>query len=160
MRILLVIALVVAGHGVAEACKRGKTIYRAVQEPMPGHDDAVPNATFEITSSGRWSRVQEMPAGQEPASWGGCLSRPHLKELKRAIKRARFRQGEPAMCDAVTEVQVEHRAPQRKKSARMSTPCGETVDASTALLIECAALASDGKVSGKQAKAVCRGGSK
>lgn len=160
MRILLVIALVVAGHGVAEACKGGKTIYKAVQEPMPGQDYTVPNATFEISSSGRWSRVQEMPQGQEPASWGGCLSKPHLKELKRAIKKARFKQGSPEMCDAVTEVQVEHRAPQRKKSARTSSPCGETVDPTTALLIECAALAEDGKVSGKQAKAVCRGGSK
>ncbi len=148
------IALIVAGHGAAHACKRGgKVIYKEVQSPMPGYDDSVPNATFQIWATGKWSRVQEMPGGQEPASWGGCLTRAHLKELKRALKKAKFKNGAPEMCDAVSEIQVEHQAPQRRKTVRTSTPCGETVDPTTAALVACASAEG----SAKELRAICRG---
>ena len=136
MRWLVVVAVVLAGHGVAHACKGGPVIFRQVQTPLPGHEDAVPDRQLEIRAGGRWGWVEEMPDGQEPASHGGCLSGKQLEALKRALARARFRTTGVEGCDAVSTMQLEYAAPRRKKKVAVSTPCGETLDARTRKLVE------------------------
>lgn len=158
MRIVVgVILLLLAHHATAEACKRGgKVVFERVQAPLPGHDNDVGNSTFAITSTGAWSWVEEMPDGQEPSSHGGCLSKVHRKELERALARAKFKNGPPEVCDAVAERELVFSAPKRQKTVRVTLPCGDTADAKTQLLIECAALASI-RPSAKQIRATCRG---
>ncbi len=158
MRIVVgVVLLLLAHHATAEACKRnGKVLFERVQAPLPGHDNDVPNSTFAITSTGAWSWIEEMPRDQEPSSHGGCLSKVHLKELERALGKAKFTNGTPEMCDAVAERELVFSAPRRKKTVRITSPCGETADAKTQLLIDCAAAASR-KPSAKEIRATCRG---
>jgi hypothetical protein len=162
MRIVIgVAALVVAlagGARTADACKaKGKVLLRVTQSPLDGYHDTVPDSSFVIYASGAWGWVQEMPDGQEPASRGGCLKKAHLKELRRALAKAKFAQGEPEMCDAVPEYAIEYAAPTRKKKVTVTMPCGDTADATTRALASCAELAQrDGHVASKELRATCR----
>ncbi len=139
MRLAIVIAILLAHHATAHACKkRGKVIFREVQAPLPGHEDAVPDATFEILDTGAWFRVQEMPDGQEPSSQSGCVAKKHFKLLKAALAKAKFQPQEAIMCEAVSERTLTYAAPRRKKKVSISDPCGETLDATTSRLVQCA----------------------
>jgi hypothetical protein len=163
MRIIVGIAALVVTLGTGEiaahACKHGgKVLFRGTQAPLEGHSDHVPDASLVIYASGSWGFVQEMPDGQEPASQGGCLSKVHLAELKRALARAKFAKGDPEMCDAVPERSIEYASPKRKRKVRVTLPCGDTTDARTQALADCAYLAQrGGRVSSKDARATCRG---
>jgi len=163
MRIFVGIALVIAGLAVGEAaahaCKyQGKVLFRATQSPLEGAVDRVPDATLEIYATGAWSWVGEMPDGAEPASMGGCLSKLHLAELKRAVGKARFTEGDPGACDAVPERAIEYASPTRRKKVRVTLPCGDTTDARTQALAACAELVvQPGHPSTKEVRATCRG---
>lgn len=146
MRALIVIAIVLGHHAVAEAkCRRsGKVIYEEVQAPLPGHEDSVPDRTFRIFASGGYSIVQEMPDGQEPASHGGCIAKKHFELLQKALARATFKAGAQQRCDAVPERSLTYAAPRRKKRVTIDDPCGATLDASTHRLVQCATTVDDG----------------
>jgi hypothetical protein len=157
---LVVLVGVAVGHGAADACKhRGKMLFKEETGPLPATTDSVPNAQLEIYATGAWGRVQEMPDGQEPASQGGCLSKRHLAELKRALKRAKFEVAtDRAVCDEVPTSEVIYASPMRRRKVRTERPCGQPVDDGTALLADCAELAA--RARGKSAgeiRAVCRG---
>ena len=156
---LVVMATLAMGEAAAHACKhRGKVLFRATYSPLEGAADRVPDAQLVIYATGAWGWVQEMPAGDEPASQGGCLSKVHLAELRRALRKARFAKGDPDTCDAVPERAIEYASPMRKKKVRVSEPCGATTDPRTRSLAACAELALRGsRLSSKDVRATCRG---
>jgi hypothetical protein len=84
------------------------------------------------------------------------LTRKRLAEVKRALKKARFAQGTPQMCDAVSTTSIVYEAPDRKKSVATEAPCGRTVDRATERAIACVTAALDASVTVKQLRAVCR----
>jgi hypothetical protein len=155
-----VLVALVLGDRAASACKhRGKLLFTETTGPVAGAETSVPDTQLEIYTSGAWGRVEEMPEGQEPASQGGCLSKRHLAELVRAVKRARWKLAAGAsVCDAVSTVDVVYASPMRRKQVATQWPCGPPVDDATARAVACAELAlSSTRRSGAEIRAICRG---
>jgi len=161
MRIVVaVIVMLLAHHASAEAkCKqKGKILLRIEQAPLPGFEDSVPNTELRIFATGAWSRVEEMPDGQEPASHSGCLSKAHLKELKRTLARAKFELDTAGMgtCKAISTIEKTYASPSRKQQVTTASPCGTPMDTWTANLAACGEAAEE-KPKPTQARAICRG---
>lgn len=160
--VVAVFVMLLAHHASAEAkCKqKGKVLLRVEQAPLPGFEDSVPNAQLRIFATGAWSRVQEMPDGQEPSSQSGCLSKAHLKELKRTLARAKFELDTTGMgtCKAISMIEKTYASPKRKQQVTTASPCGTPMDTGTDNLAACGELATSAKgMTAAEIRAVCRG---
>jgi hypothetical protein len=157
MRIVVgVIVLLLAHHATAEAkCKRGgKVLFRATTGHLPDVGDQLGSPTkLTVFATGAWDQV----VGDGTRS--GCLSKPHLKELKRSLGKAKFQivTGE-SHCRARTTMEVTYASPKRKKSITFAAPCSDEPDDWTRNLAACAELATtDAKPAKATIHAVCRG---
>lgn len=156
IRVVVIVAILVGAHGVAEACKaKGKVLYRQTTGPLPD-----PPVTTEVTATeltvwatGAWRYV----AGDRRDT--GCLSKPHLKELKRTLGKAKFKLvTDQATCRALSTMELVHASPKRKKKVKTAAPCGTPVDEWTANLAACAELArEDAKPAKWTLRERCRG---
>jgi hypothetical protein len=155
MRITLLVILAVLGApAIALACEEtGKPIYKetraVIAEPTGAHEEIV------VFGNGAWHTASGDGARDGPGD-AGCLTRKRLAEVKRALKKARFAQGTPNMCDAVSTTSITYQAPNRRRRVATEIPCGRTVDRSTERAIACVTAAIDASVTLGQLRAVCR----
>ncbi|MBK9032296.1 MAG: hypothetical protein IPL61_13450 [Myxococcales bacterium] len=168
---LALVAAIAAGAGAVTAtpaaaeCRRrgvGTPIYRAQTEPAqpvpPGETTSVQTQTLAIYAEGTWTWVGAGEAGSgEAMGRSGCVSRAAMRELTRAVTRARFKHGLGATCDALPVVRTTHEAPRRRRQIVVESPCGEPLDASTAALVACArAVTEPSPPLGAALRAECR----
>lgn len=155
IRVVAIVAMLLGAHGVAEACKaKGKVLFRITTTetdfPAPSGD---PPTELEIFATGAWRYV----AGEAKTS--GCLTKKHLKELKRSLGKARFKLDLDAMtCRALSRTLVLLSSPKRKKSVETGEPCGTPVDEWTQNTLTCARLVLDDPAPSRQVlRQHCRG---
>ncbi len=155
IRVVVILAILLGGHAAAQACKpKGKVLFRETIRPLP--ELAVPEGTeskLEVFASGAWVYV----VGQDETT--GCLSKTHLTELKRTLKKAKFElvtgQGH---CRARTTLEVVYASPKRRKKVTFAAPCSDEPDDWTRNLAACATLGrEDAHASKAVIRATCRG---
>lgn len=168
MPLALLAALATAAATAATAaaeCRRrgvGAPIYRARTEPAqpvpPGEVTSVQTQTLAIYADGTWTWVGAGEVGSgEAMGRSGCVARPAMRELTRAVARARFRHGPGATCDALAEVRTTHAAPRRRRQIVVESPCGAPLDPSTAALVACVrAVTEPSPPLGAALRAACR----
>ncbi len=158
MRLLLAIVLVLAAHGAAQAgkCKaKGTVLFRETTRPLaeaPVRADGVESTKLTIYATGAWTWVE----GDQTRK--GCLTKVHLKELKRTLGKAKFRLLEGmGTCRAISTREVIYASPKRKKKVVTAAPCGTPVDEWTQNLASCAEAAPAVAADAASIRNVCRG---
>jgi hypothetical protein len=144
--LLLVTSVVSASRAAAECPKpRGKPMYRVtrspIHKPAPGEATSVQTQTFEIFATGRWRWIGAGAAGSgEAMGQSGCIAPAALKEIQRAMAKARFgvASGIVTTCAALPIARVKYAALRRGRRVTTDEPCGIPLDKSTAALARCA----------------------
>ena len=165
---LVVAALLVHARGAAAECPkaRGKPIYRVergpLHQPEPGETTPVQTQTFSVFATGRWTWVGSGEADSgEAMGQSGCLAPAAMKEINRAITRARFRvasSGTITTCAALPIARVKYAALRRGKRVTTDEPCGVPIDPTTAALARCADEArSPSPPAIDELRRICRG---
>jgi len=158
LALIVGLGIALAGRAAADPCKpaAGRPIYRETHGPLtPTPDDAAQTDTFALFANGTWTWSRPGDAGN-----GGCITTTQLREVKRAIARARFRRPtEPTVtCDALPTARVVYAAPRRGKRITSEAPCGTPVDRTTQRMIECAhAVMQAAAPADADLRAICRG---
>jgi hypothetical protein len=144
VRIAVVVGVVLAIVGVSRAahagCKRGARLFRIESTPIEGGATSV----LEVRTSGAWT------AGEAK----GCLSKPRLAAVRKAVKAAHFRNRvdfDP--CDVEPTTNVAYRG--TKKHVEGSWPCGRAVDGGTTAAASCVEAAVDSARTDEQVGEEC-----
>ncbi|HUQ01863.1 MAG TPA: hypothetical protein VM261_05170 [Kofleriaceae bacterium] len=138
---------IVSARSAAAECPKpkGKPMYRVTRGPInappPGEATSVQTQTFEIFATGRWRWVGAGEAGSgEAMGQSGCISPAAMKEIDRAMSKARFRvaSGIVTTCAALPIARVKYAALRRGRRVTTDEPCGIPLDKTTAALARCA----------------------
>ncbi|MBZ0234512.1 MAG: hypothetical protein K8M05_19430 [Deltaproteobacteria bacterium] len=142
---LVLAALLAHAREAAAECPKakGKPIYRVTRGPVhkPPKGEKPQTQVFSVFATGRWTWVgpSATEAGQDDAR-GGCIAPAAMKELQRALAKARFRVagGVVTTCAALPIARVKYAALRSGKRVTTEEPCGIPLDKSTAALARCA----------------------
>ncbi len=142
----LVLAAVLAHprHAGAECAQaKGKPVYRVTRGPVhePPKGEKPQKQVFSVFATGRWTRLGPSPtAPGETEAHTGCIAPAAMKEVARALAKARFRVagGLVTTCAALPVARVKYAALRRGKRVTTEEPCGIPLDRSTERLRRCA----------------------
>jgi hypothetical protein len=162
MRPLLAVLVALAAlplPSAAAECKKaatGKPIYRQQREALHvprGEKAPPPTEVLSIYPDGSWTWTDDPGAS-------GCVAPAAMKEVTRALARARFRLqgGIVTTCAALPTHRMTYAAPRRGKRITVDAPCGNPVDTTTTALIACVEAARQvPPPADADLRAICRG---